>query len=229
MGEGDSLADVTAGAPYRNWDSIIASGMGSPSPYYFEGLVLEIQGKIDEANRCYELALTNPIYGKRDFWYLRNMSVSELYEIRKNILAKEIEIYEEYTPKTILCTTTRIGAEFSPTYHLILASQAATDGEVRLAWNCALNALLTNPTTPELYYTAASYGLTAKDDMTFTIVNEGLVAFPEDGSLNFLAGAIEIAAGKNEEATDFLRKAQACEDKEIVSKSTELLTQMGLQ
>ncbi len=229
MGEGESLADVTASAPYESWDSIIASGMGSPMPHYFEGLVMEIQGKTEEANACYECAAENPLYENCDYWYLRNMSVDELYQLKDVVLAKELEIFNEYTPRTNLCSTTKTGAEFSPTYHLTLAAQASADGKDQLAWECALNALLTNPTIPELYSAAASYGLVVKAEETLDIVNEGLFAFPDDGALNYLAGALEIAAENKEAAKEFLLKAQSCGQEDIVIKSKELMSQMGIQ
>lgn len=227
MGEGDSLADMTAGAPYRNWDDITASGMGCPAPHYFEGLVLEIQGKTDEAQVCYDRAAANPVYEEMDFWYLRHMTTEQLYTLRKAVLEKEIEIFEEYTPRTVLRSTERTGAEFSPTYHLTLAAQAAADGEAILAWECARNALLVNPTLPELYATAAAYGITAKAAEAFDIINEGLLVFPKDGRLNYLAGAVALSAGENAAAQDFLTKAQTYGDADIAAMSQELLAHSG--
>ncbi len=212
MGEGDSLADVTDGAPYRDWDDIVASGMCSPMPYYFEGLTLEIQGKTEDANACYQYALSNPTYEERDFWYLRNMSVKELYELREKVIALELEIFEEYTPHTKLCTLTRTGIEYSPTYHLTLAAQASFDGNNQLAWNCALNALLTNPTMPELYSSAISYGLCAKATETLDIINEGLSSFPDDEALNAIAEAIAMSAGNTNDAKTFQTKSMSVQD-----------------
>lgn len=228
MGEGESLADVIKGAPYKDWDAIVACGMCSPMPHYFEGLVLEIQGKTDEAQVCYERAAANPTYEEMDFWYLRNMTVEELYVLRETVLEKETEIYEEYTPRTVLRTAERIGAEFSPTYHLTLAAQAAADGEDRLAWECSRNALLTNPTQPELYVTAATYGIAARAEEAFDIINEGLFVFPEDGRLNYLAGLVALSAGENAAAKEFLTKAQSCGDDNIAAMSRELLSQSDI-
>ncbi len=225
MGEGESLADVTAGAPYRDWNAIVAAGMGSPAPHYFEGLVLEIQGKKPEAQVCYDRAAANPNYEEADFWYLRNMTVEELYALREEVLAVEVAIYEEYTPRTALCSVERTGAEYSPTYHLTLAAQAAADGHDQLAWECALNALLTNPTQPELYAAAVSYGLNAGSEDAVSILNEGLFVFPEDGKLNYLAGAAAISAGDKTAAQEFLAKAASSGDGELAAMSQELLAQ----
>ncbi len=225
MGEGESLADLTADAPYRNWNDIISVGMGSPIPHYFEGLVFKVQGKDAEAQTCYDRAAANPTYKETDFWYLRRMTVDELYTLRKTVLALEIEIYEEYTPRTELCSAERTGAEFSPTYHLTLAAKAAEAGENQLAYQCALNALLTNPTQAELYSAAISYGLKAGVSDAVSVLNEGLLVFPNDGRLNYLAGAVALSAGDKATAREYLTKAQAAGDENLTAMCRALLAQ----
>lgn len=227
MGEGETLADVTAGAPYRDWDSIVAAGMGSPAPYYFEGLVFEVQGKTAEADACYKRARANPTYEEMDFYYLRNMSIDELYALRETILTAEIAIYEEYTPRTVLCSTQRTGAEYSPTYHLALATKAAENDNAHLAWSCALNALLTNPTQAELYGAAVSYGLEVSDEEAVEILNEGLFVFPDDPSLNYFAGALALSAGDTAAAKDFLTIAETGSEGDLKAMCQDLLAQAG--
>ncbi len=228
MGEGESLADVISDAPYRDWDAIVACGMGCPAPHYFEGLVLEIQGKTDEAQVCYDRAAANPTYEEQDFWYLRNMTVEELYVLRDTVLGKETDIHEEYNPRTVLCSTERTGLEYSPAYHLTLAAQAAAEGYDDLAWGCALNALLANPTQPELYGAAACYGLDAVAAEAEEIINEGLYVFPEDGLLNYLAGILQLAAGNNDAAREFLETAEASGDKELAEQCRQALLGEGI-
>lgn len=227
MGEGESLADVTAGAPYRDWDDIVAAGMGSPAPHYFEGLVLEIQGKTGESDLCYQRARANPTYEEMDFFYLRHMSVEELYNLRETVLEAENAVWMEYTPRTILCSTVRNGGEFSPTYHLALAAKAAETGNTVLAWNCARNALLCNPTQAELYASAVGYGLDAGDAQAVEILNEGLFVFPADGALNYLAGAVAASSGDNAAAEEFLTVAEQNGDENIKAACQALLEQIA--
>ncbi len=229
MGEGETFADVIGNAPYQDWNSIVEAGMSSALPYYFEGLIFEIQGKDDEAQICYEYAKANPNYKESDFWYLRNMSVDELYALRETVLTMELSICESYTPRTSLCSKERTGAEFSPVYHLTLAKQASSDGYDQLAWECALNALLTNPTEASLYIAAAGYGLTAEVEEVIDIVNEGLYVFPENDALNYLAMTISISAGNQTQALEFFKKLQALGNESYISMGQELLDKASTQ
>ena len=117
MGEGDNLSQVIGNAPYKDWDAIVGAGPGSAAPFYFEGLLFTIQGKDAEAEECYTKAKANPMYTERDFYYLRNMTVAELYKLKEDVSALENTVYQAYTPRTKLLAE-RTGAEFSPYYHL---------------------------------------------------------------------------------------------------------------
>ena len=160
MGEGENLSEVIGSAPYKDWDAIVGAGPGSDAPFYFEGLLLTIQGKDAEAEECYKKAEANPMHTERDFYYLRNMTVEELYALEEEVSALEDTVYDLYTPRTRLLAE-RTGAEFSPYYHLAMAEERADRPAEAL--QCAVNALLTNPLEPALFSAAAAYAMDAAD------------------------------------------------------------------
>lgn len=224
-GEGENLAQVVGGAPYPDWDAIVGAGLGSDAPFYFEGLLLTIQGKDAEAALCYQKAGANPTHKERDFYYLRDMGVEELYRLKERVTALELEIYEEYTPRTALLTG-RTGAEFAPAYHLALARERA--GQPEQALQCAVNALLSNPVQAELYSAAAAYAMDAGESAQAQgYLNEGLWAYPEDGTLNYLAAMFSFAAGDTETAKAFLQTARANAAGALLEKINALDGQMG--
>ena len=123
-GEGADLAEVIGDAPYKTWDEIVGAGLGSSAPFYFEGLLYQFQGEKDKADACFERAGYNPLKGERDFYYLRRLSVEELYTLQAAVSELEDKVYRLYTPRTVLLAE-RTGAEFSPAYHLALANERA--------------------------------------------------------------------------------------------------------
>ena len=40
------------------------------------------------------------MYTERDFYYLRNMTVDELYKLKEDVSALENTVYQLYTPRT---------------------------------------------------------------------------------------------------------------------------------
>ena len=201
-GEGANLAEVIGDAPYRTWDEIIGAGPGSSVPFYFEGLLYKFQGETEKSEACFAQAGYNKLYEKRDFYYLRRLSVDELYSLKKDVAAQEDRVYRLYTPRTALLAE-RTGAEFLPAYHLAMANERASDTDA--AAQCALNALLTDPLTPSLYANAAAYELSAGNvDLAIEILNEGLFLAPEDESVNDVAKLFTDAAGDNAPAASLL-------------------------
>jgi hypothetical protein len=228
-GEGETVEDVIGAAPYGNWDDIVAVGLGSPMPFYFEGLVYQVQGQDSEADVCYKQAKANPNYTEQDFYYLKSMSVEDLYKIRNTAVEKELAILDEYTPRTTLYAA-RTGAEFSPVYHMALCSEKLQTDDTVSAYGCALNAVLSNPQIPDYYGSAVLLGLqTEQSDTAAVILNEGLWAFPQNGELNYIAATLKAAEGDNESAKVFLRTALA--DTEMSGtykqKCQELQAQIG--
>ena len=115
-GEGETVADIVSAAPFGDWDAIVGAGLGSPMPFFFEGLLFTFQGKSDEAAECYKRAKANSNYEEMDFNYLKSMSIDDLYSLRNDCVKKEMAILNEYTPKSTMLAE-RTGAEFSPIYH----------------------------------------------------------------------------------------------------------------
>jgi hypothetical protein len=208
-GEGETVEDVIGAAPYGNWDDIVAAGLGSPMPFYFEGLVYQVQGMDSESADCYKKAKSNPIYTERDFYYLKSMSVDELYKIRNTAVEKELAILDEYTPRVALYAA-RTGAEFAPVYHMALCSEKLDMNDTATAYGCALNAVMSNPQIPDYYGSVVLLGLQAEQgDTAAAILNEGLFAFPKNGELNYIAATLKAAEGDNESAKAFLQTAMA--------------------
>ena len=225
MGEGENLSEVIGSAPYKDWDAIVGAGPGSDAPFYFEGLLLTIQGKDAEAEECYKKAAANPMHTERDFYYLRNMTVEELYALEEEVSALEDTVYGLYTPRTRLLAE-RTGAEFSPYYHLAMAEERADYPAEAL--QCAVNALLTNPVEPSLFSAAAAYAMDAgKVDTASEYINEGLYVYPEDGSLNYMAALLCAAAGDTEAAGNYLDTAKANAEGELLEQINALAGQIG--
>lgn len=224
LGEGESLAEVIGDTPYKDWNSIVGAGIGSGTPFYFEGLLLTFQGKNDDAENCYRKAKANPSYTEHDFFYLRNMSVDELYELKKEVVSIEKKVQDVFTPRTVLVAE-RTGAEFSAEYHLALA-QAATDPSI--AQQCAINALMANPTESALYSAATVYSMNAGDAaLGCELVNEGLFLYPEDSMLNYLGAVLCLASGDNDAAQDFLLTAKVTADEDLMGRITALEGKIG--
>ena len=225
-GEGADLAEVIGDAPYGKWQEIVSAGPGSGVPFYFEGLLLTFQGKDNEAAECYKRASQNPQYKERDFYYLRNLSVEELYTIRERAASLEKEIYAEYTPRTALVEE-RTGEEYSPDYHLALAQKLAKE-QPDAAYQCAVNALCVCPIAPVLYSTAAIYAMDAgKPDEAFEFVNEGLYLYPEDGELNYTAALLCFVDDDKTTAKSFLETAKSGADEALSARINALSAQMG--
>ena len=208
-GEGEALGDVVGDAPFGNWDDIVAAALGSPMPFYFEGLAYQVQDMDAESAACYQQAKANPHYAEQDFFYLKGMSVEDLYKIRNAALEKELAILDEYMPRTALYAT-RTGAEFTPVYHMALMSEKLETNDMASAYGCALNAVMSNPQIPDCYASAILLGLqTNQGDAAIDILNEGLWAFPQNGELNYVAATLKAAKGDSEGAKAFLQIAMA--------------------
>ena len=226
-GEGDDLDAVIGDARYRDWDTIVGTGLGSPMPFYFEGLLDTIQGKDEEAEQLYTIAKDNPNYTERDFYYLKGMPVDELYALREEVSALENALIAEYSPRTKLIEP-RTGLENSYAYHLGLAS-LYSDGELtEESLQSAINALASDPLEPTLYVAVALYAVDAGDiDAAYDYINEGLYVFPEDNYINYMAAAISYADGKNEQAKQFLDVARNGADDFLMEQIDDLASQIG--
>ena len=224
-GEGANKAEVIGGAPYKSFDEIFAAGMGSDAPYYFEGVLYKMQGEDEKAGECYKKAAYNPLHKDRDFYYLKKLTVEELYAIKEKAAELENRIYKEYTPRTALCAE-RTGAEFSAAYHLAMAQDNEENAE--LAAQCALNALLVSPQSPSLYSGAALYAMKAGyAELAEEILNDGLFLSPEDASINYAAALLYAAAGDNATAKTFIETAKANAAGDLLARVNALSKQLS--
>ena len=224
-GEGEEISDIIGDAPYSDWDEIVAAGLGSDAPFYFEGLLYKMQGEKEKADACFKKAEANPLHEERDFYYIKKMSVKDLYKLREEVVKLENKIYVAYTPRGVLLTG-RTGAEFSPAYHLAMASDRAASASE--AAQCALNALLCSPYSPALYGNAALYALAAGDiELTLGILNDGLYLAPDDVSINYAAAVVSYASDDNVSAKVYLDKAKANASGDMLERVNELYGRIG--
>ncbi|MBR3297216.1 MAG: hypothetical protein IKI65_05195 [Firmicutes bacterium] len=224
-GEGANLAEVIGSAPYGSWDAIVGAGPGSDAPFYFEGLLFTFQGKDSEAQACYDKAAKNPQHKERDFYYLRNLSIEELYKVKEDAAALENEIWQSFTPRTKLLAE-RTGAEFLPEFHLTMTDSCKDCPTDALQY--AVNALLVNPFSSTLYSAAAVYAMDAYDvEQAVEFINEGLFMFPEDGTLNYVAALLCVSAEDNAQAKEFLKAAEAANDPDLKEQIDALYEQIG--
>ncbi len=223
-GEGSKLDDVIGTAPYWSWDKIVEAGMPSPMPVYFEGLLYRIQGETDKAEELFADARLNPLYTERDFYYLKSLSVSELYAVRAAALAQEEAVFIEYTPVTRLCSCERTGGEFSADFHWLLMDAALHDNDIETAYQCALNALVTTPQDPRSYAAAVNCAMYAGHVKECAdLCAEALWMYPEDGYVNYICGIFLLAADEEEQGIDCLNKAVQYGSDEVKAAAAEIL------
>lgn len=228
-GEGETVADIVSAAPFGDWDAIVGAGLGSPMPFFFEGLLFTFQGKSDEAAECYKRAKANSNYEEMDFNYLKSMSIDDLYSLRDECVKKEMAILNEYTPKSTMLAK-RTGAEFSPIYHAALAGEMQQSGDSYSMYRCFFNAVLCNPQIPDYYSAAALAAMQVGEVETAElIINDGLWAFPQNGEINYVAATMAFANGDTDGAKEYLQAAKA--DAELPAVFSEqcdlLLSQIG--
>lgn len=228
-GEGETVADIVSAAPFGDWDAIVGAGLGSPMPFFFEGLLFTFQGKNDEAAECYKKAEANENFAEMDFNYLKSMSIDDLYALRNECIKKEMAILNEYTPKAAMLAK-RTGAEFSPIYHAALAGEMQQSGDSYSMYRCFFNAVLCNPQIPDYYSSAALTAMQVGEVETAElIINDGLWAFPQNGEINYVAATMTFANGDIDTAKEYLQTAKA--DAELPAAFSEqcdlLLSQIG--
>ncbi len=229
MGEGEAVEDIIGAAPYGDWNEVVAVGLGSPMPFYFEGLLYQVQGMEAEAAACYAQAQANPLYTEQDYYYLRNMSVEDLYALRNAAVEKELAILDEYTPRPGLYSE-RTGAEFSPAYHAALAGEKMQQDDSAAAYGCFLNAVLCYPQLPDYYAATILLGLQiGQTETALNLLNEGLWAHPANGEINYAAATMAYANGDMDGARAYLQAAKADTElsAEFAAECDRLLAQMG--
>ena len=183
-GEGDTLASFTADSRYSGWDTIAEINYSSPYATYFEGMILDFQGKHDEAVTPVALASIMPMFPEEglDFSYLRTMEADALYTLRDSLRALEDTIYGAYTPSLT-------GREwdkylFDEEYILEQTYTCVQANDYGTALYYAKQGLKANPFDAKIWRNAAMSALYAEElTLMGAYVDEGLVIFPEDESL----------------------------------------------
>ena len=183
-GEGDTLASFTADSRYTGWDTIAEINYSSPYATYFEGMLLDFQGKHDEAVTPVALASIMPMFPEEglDFSYLRTMEADALYTLRDSLRALEDTIYGAYTPSLT-------GREwdkylFDEEYILEQTYTCVQANDYGTALYYAKQGLKANPFDAKIWRNAAMSALYAEElTLMGAYVDEGLAIFPEDESL----------------------------------------------
>ena len=183
-GEGDTLASFTADSRYTGWDTIAEINYSSPYATYFEGMLLDFQGKHDEAVTPVALASIMPMFPEEglDFSYLRTMEADALYTLRDSLRALEDTIYGAYTPSLT-------GREwdkylFDEEYILEQTYTSVQANDYGTALYYAKQGLKANPFDAKIWRNAAMSALYAEElTLMGAYVDEGLAIFPEDESL----------------------------------------------
>lgn len=198
-GEGESLEGVVGGR-LSDWDKIAAMNYSSPYPYFFEGLVFNVQGKNDYAQKCYEKALINPAFSDENdkvLMVLGALSQDDLKYLKNKLEAVEDKIFKAYEPDTR--PYPRCEMNYSDKYLRTLAKEALTASETdyRGALRHYEVALSVNPFEGDNYVGCALMNFYLNDiDKTYYYVNEGLFVDPEHEGLNKLADILNKEASE---------------------------------
>ena len=189
-GEGEDFDSLTSGSRYTNWDEIAEICYASPYPYYFEGLIYELQGKTEEAASAYTYAAIMGNYPDKglDFRYFKNMSVTELYALRDRLRGYEDRIYGEYRP--VLHGYGRTPYNFSAEYLCADAMELLDAGRYEEAMVPAIYAVRIRPKSADCWVCAITAAYYADDAYTATKwLEEALRYFPDHEGLNALASS----------------------------------------
>lgn len=195
-GEGDTLDGLAAESRYAGWDSIASVCYASPYPYYFEGLLWQIQGENDKAKTAYENTLLNPAYPEDgvDFYYLRNMEIDALYSLRDELRDKEAEIYGKYAPAPV--SVERDPYLFDTEYLRAKSAEAMEAGDYATAAAYGKNAVLNDPLDPLNFRNAVLCCVyNDEGDHAAAYLDAGLVIAPEDEGLQTLYNAFSQIGG----------------------------------
>jgi hypothetical protein len=186
-GEGESLDALTEGSRFTDWNTIAEINYSSPFPYYFEGLLYQFQGKTEEAAQAYNGALASPLFPDDglDFYHLRNMEISELYELRDRLREMETAIYTAYSP--VISGYMRDAMNGNAEYMVIQSALAVNEKDFPLAFTRARIAVQNDPFNPDSIVCAASAAITCGEYVQAArYIDNGLLLAPEDEGLNRL-------------------------------------------
>lgn len=191
--EGRSLEEVSDGRR-TGWNEIASMNYASPYPWYFEGLIFSSQGKNDEAQACYELALLNPVFSAEHdeaLSVMLVMSVKELEATREKLVALEDKIFAVYKWEQTAYPREKLG--FDDVYLRILAKECleANPTDYHGALRHYEAALKVNPYEGDNFAGCALMHLYLEEmDEAYFYVNEGLFVDPEHEGLNEMTGIL---------------------------------------
>ncbi len=183
-GEGGSFDSFTADSRYTGWERIAEINYASPYPSYFEGLLLEVQGKTEECIDPYASAAIMTMFPEEglDFYYLKKMSVEKLYELRDDLRSLEDSIYSVYTP--VLTGHDWDKLFFDKDYLVALSYQSVQAEDYTSALFYAKQALKADPFDATVWHNAIMCALYAEQiESAGGYIDEGLALFPDDGQL----------------------------------------------
>lgn len=197
-GEGEDFASFAADSRYTDWNEIAEICYASPYPYYFEGLLYEIQGDTDKAATAYAYAAIMGNYPDKglDFRYFKSMSVTELYSLRDKLRQCEEDIYSQYRP--VLYGYERTPYNFSAEYLRADAMELLDAGRYEDAMIPAVYAVRIRPTDADCWIcaiTAAAYA-----DEAYTAakwLEEALRYCPDHEGLKALVSSLKDVHDEN--------------------------------
>ena len=207
-GEGETLSDVIGFSAYADWDTVGRICISSAYPYYFEGLLYQMQGKNNEAEALYNKATMNPAcpHAEEDFYLLKNESTEELYTQRERLISLETEIYSRFTPK--LWQGEREGYEFSADRHKALAREARARKDSQSELSHYRDALRADPTVSASYGSCAVAAMENEDsEAAVQYLIDGLMLDETDAALNYLAAVMALSAENPEDASEYIKIA----------------------
>jgi tetratricopeptide (TPR) repeat protein len=196
-GEGQSLEKLVEGR-MSEWDKIAAMNYASPYPWYFEGLVYNMQDNKDAAQACYEKALLNPAFSAEHneaLSVMLAMSVKDLKAIREKLIGLEDKIFAAYKPEKTAYPREQLG--FSDNYLRTMARESlvANPTNYRGALGHYEAALKVNPFEGDNFVGCALMHLYLDEiDKAFFYVNEGLFVDPGHEGLNKIADILNGGA-----------------------------------
>ena len=204
-GEGENFASLAEGSRYTDWDTIAEICYASPYPYYFEGLLYDVQGETEKASELYSYSsiMTNFPEEGLDFYFLKDMTIDDLYKLRDELRQKEEDLYSQYTP--VLYGLERSVYNGISEYLFADAMEKLEQEKYRDAFILARYAVRQNPKSEEYWILAVIAALSADEPyLAIAFLDEGFKYFPESEKLTVLLNSIkdidaEIAKEVNEE------------------------------
>lgn len=194
-GEGENFASLSEGSRYTDWDTIAEICYASPYPYYFEGLICEIQGETEKASELYQYAsiMANFPNEGLNFYFLRDMSIEDLYKLRDELREAENSLYTEYYP--VLYGYERSVYNCMPEYLLADAIEKLEKEQYRDAYIAARYAVRGNPKNEDFWMVAVVAAMSTDEPyLAVSFLDEGLKYFPDGKKLDILRKSINDMA-----------------------------------